>query len=268
MHYATGSTRVGTLLTTLASVMVIALASANVNAETVKTVNGTPIDSSVVDFYLESRTQRPVVQVTAEERASLLDELTDIYLLSSGDAATAIANDPKVKAQLELQRRGVIAQVVAGKFFESVKTTEEEILAAYAAQAAIAPPLQFKARHILLESQGEAMAVIGELDIGGNFEELAKERSTGPSGPNGGDLGWFSPNQMVKAFSDAVEALEDGKYTTSPVQTEFGWHVIMREASRKAEAPTLESVREIIVQNLQQEKFKQYLEDLHSNMTE
>ena len=200
--------------------------------------------------------------------ASLLVELTDIYLLSSNEEAAEIAKDPKIQAQLELQRRGVIAQVVASNFFENVKVTEEEILAAYDVQAAIAPPLQFKARHILLESQGEAIAVIGELDIGGKFEELAKERSTGPSGPNGGDLGWFSPNQMVKSFSDAVEALEDGKYTTSPVQTEFGWHVILREESRQAEAPTLDSVREIIVQNVQQDKFKQYLEGLRSDMTE
>lgn len=268
MHYTTGSTRAGTRLAALASVFLITIAPVNVNAETVKTVNGIPIDSSMLDFYLESRTQRPAVQVTAEERASLLDELVDIYLLSSGEAANEVANDPKILAQLELQRRGVIAQVLASKFLESVETSEEEILAAYDAQAAIAPPLQFKARHILLESQGEAIAVIGELDIGGKFEDLAKERSTGPSGPTGGDLGWFSPSQMVKPFSDAVEALEDGKYTTSPIQTEFGWHVILREASRKAEAPTLDSVREIIVQNIQQDKFRQYLESLRTNMTE
>lgn len=268
MHYTTGSTRVGTRFLALASAILIAVVSTNLNAETVTTVNGTPIDSSVVDFYLESRTQRPVVQITAEERTTLLSELTDIYLLSSDEMATEIGKDPKIKAQLELQRRGVIAQVVASKFFENVEATEEEILTAYDAQAAIAPPLQFKARHILLESQGEAIAVIGELDIGGKFEELAKERSTGPSGPNGGDLGWFSPNQMVKAFTDAVETLEDGQYTTSPVQTEFGWHVILREESRKAEAPTLDSVREIIVQNIQKEKFEQYLEGLRSGITE
>lgn len=268
MHYMTGSTRAGTRLSALASAILIAIVSTTINAETVETVNGAPIDSSVVDFYLESRTQRPIEQVTAEERASLLKELIDIYLLSSDESAAEITKDPKIKAQLELQRRGVIAQVVAGKFFEDVEVTEEEILAAYDAQASMAPPLQFKARHILLESQGEAITVIAELDIGGKFEELAKERSTGPSGPNGGDLGWFSPNQMVKAFSDAVAALEDGKYTTSPVQTEFGWHVILREESRKAEAPTLDGVREIIVQNVQQEKFKQYLEGLRSGMTE
>ncbi len=268
MHDMTHSTRIGARLPSLTAAFLIALVSINVNAETVKTVNGTPIDSSVVDFYMESRTQRPAVQITDAERTSLLEELTDIYLLSNDEQAAEVTKDPKVKAQLELQRRGVIAQIVASKFFEGVNVTEEEILAAYDVQAAKAPTLQFKARHILLESQGEAIAVIGELDIGGKFEDLAKERSTGPSGSSGGDLGWFSPNQMVKSFSDAVEALEDGKYTTSPVQTEFGWHVILREESRHTEAPTLDGVREIIVQNIQQDKFKQYLESLRSSMAE
>lgn len=267
MHTYTGSISTGKRFVALAPAVLIAFLATNLNAETVKTVNGVDIDSSMLDFYLQSRTQRPVEQVTPEERASLLVELTDIYLLSTGEAAEEVANDPELKAQLELQRRGVIAQTMAAKFFEGTEVTEEEILAAYDVQAALAPPLQFKARHILLESQGEAIAVVAELDIGGNFEELAKERSTGPSGSSGGDLGWFSPNQMVAAFSDAVAALEDGKYTAEPVQTEFGWHVILREDSRKAEAPTLDSVREVIIQNVQQEKFKLYLDGLRAEGT-
>ena len=268
MYYLTDSSRGGMRIAALASAILFALGAAGVNAETVKTVNGTPIDSAVVDFYLFSRTQKPIDQITDEERASLLVELTDIYLLSTGDAADEVANDPEVKAQLELQRRGTIAQSMAGKFFESSQVLEEEILAAYNEQAALSPPLQFKARHILLESQGEAIQVIGELEIGGNFEELAKERSTGPSGPDGGDLGWFSSNQMVKSFSDAVQGLEDGKYTTEPVQTQYGWHVILREDSRKTEAPTLDSVRETIKQKLQQDKFQQYVEELRSSATD
>lgn len=268
MHYLTGSRSIGTRFTTVVSAMLITVVAMGVNAETIKTVNGEAIDSSVLDFYLTSRTQKPVDQVTEEERVMLVKELVDIYLLSNNESATEVAKDPQVQAQIELQRRGVIAQLVASKFFEGVIVTEEEILAAYDAQAALAPDLQYKARHILLESQGAAIEVIGELDMGGSFEELAKSRSTGPSGPNGGDLGWFSPDQMVAPFSDAVQELEDGKYTTDPVQTEFGWHVIFREESRATAAPTLDSSREIIVQNLQQSKFQAYLEGLRASMTE
>ena len=232
------------------------------SAETVATVNGEAIDSSVLDFYAQSRTQRPPEQVSAEERAALLSELTDLYLLSTQDAATAVRNDPRIQAQIELQTRSLIAQTVATQYIEGISITDEEIEAEYASQATMAPPQQFKARHILVESQGAASALIAELDGGANFEELAKEKSTGPSGPNGGDLGWFSPNQMVKPFSDAVMALENGAYSKAPVQTDFGWHVILREDSRQTEAPPLDSVRETIVQALQQQKFAAYLASL------
>jgi len=122
--------------------------------------------------------------------------------------------------------------------------------------------LQFKARHILVASQGEAVDLIKELDDGADFEELAKGKSTGPSGPTGGDLGWFSPDQMVAPFSSAVAALDDGGYTSEPVQTQFGWHVILREESRDSEPPTLESVREVITQQVQQKKLQTYIASL------
>jgi len=268
MYEIFGSGRLGTRIAAAAMATLIAVITTDAIAETIRTVNGSAIDSAVFDYYYETRTQKQAAQATDAERAMLIDELIDIFLLSTGDAAVAVENDPKIKAQLELQHRGLIAQVIAGKFFESTVITEEEILASYDEQVALAPPLQFKARHILLESQGEAAQVISELDIGGKFEDLAKERSTGPSGPSGGDLGWFSPSQMVRPFVNAVEALEDGEYTTKPIQTDFGWHVILREESRKTEAPTLDSSREAIVQKLQQDKFKVHMEKLRSEMVE
>ena len=268
MYIISGSDRLGTRFAAAALTTLVAVVATDASAETIRTINGSAIDSAVLDFYYESRTQKPVAQATDAEREILIDELIDIFLLSTGDEVKEVENDPKIKAQLELQHRGLIAQVIAGKFFETVVIAEEEILASYDEQVALAPPLQFKARHILLESQGEAMQVIGELDIGGNFEELAKARSSGPSGPSGGDLDWFSPSQMVRPFTLAVEALEDGKYTTQPVQTDFGWHVILREESRQTEAPTLDSSREAIVQKLKQDKFKLHLSELRSEMTE
>lgn len=268
MKFIPETLRSGTrTLASLAAISMFAIAIPTV-AETVKTVNGTPIDSSVLDFYIESRTQRPAAQVSAEERAALLDELTDIYLLATQDAAAAVREDERVQAQIELQSLSLIAQNVAGQYVEGMSITDEDIQSEYARQAELAPPLQYKARHILVESQGEAAAIIDELDAGGDFESLAKERSTGPSGPNGGDLGWFSPNQMVAPFSSAVQTLEDGAYTSEPVQTDFGWHVILREGSRESEAPPLDSVRDTIRQSIQQQRFQAYLEQIRENATE
>ena len=237
------------------------------SAETVATVNGVAIDSTLVDFYLESRTQQPADQATAEQRDAIIRELTDIYLLATQPIAEELASSNRIKAQIELQERATVAQAVAQDFLAKNQASEEEILAQYEAQIKLAPPLQFKARHILVDTQAAAIDLIAQLDGGAEFQELAKTHSTGPSGPSGGDLGWFSPEQMVKPFSDAVAVLDDGAYTTEPVQTQFGWHVILREESRANEPPTLESVSQAIKQNIEQTKLQEYIEGLRAAAT-
>lgn len=236
------------------------------SAETIFSINGVDVDSAVVDVYFESRLGAQGGQATPEQREALMTELRDIYILSTQENAKKLAAEPRIAAQIELQRLGIVAQAVATEFFENTEVTEDEILAEYNEQVKLAPPLQFKARHILVESQGEAQAIIAELNDGADFEELAKEKSTGPSGPNGGDLGWFSPNQMVEPFSKAVQALEDGQYSSAPTQTQFGWHVILREESRESEAPTLDSVRDNIMALIQQKKFTAHLEGLRGTV--
>jgi peptidyl-prolyl cis-trans isomerase C len=261
MNPSHGSDITGTKRILLTVISICAIGNLSV-AETVRTVNGAAIDSTVLDFYIQTRTNKPATDVTAAEREALTSELTDIFLLSTQDAASRHEKDPTVRAQIELQRRGILAQAVATEFYSGIAVSEDEIAAEYANQAKLAPARQFKARHILVETQNEAVEIITLLKGGADFIELAKERSTGPSGPNGGDIGWFSPDQMVKPFSDAVASLEDGEYTSVPVQTQFGWHVILRDESRSAEAPTLESARTEITQHLQNQKFQAYLQCL------
>jgi len=247
---------------TIATIIVVTFTSPIATAESVATVNGVDIDSATFDFYLQNRVQTPLAQVTAEEREVVLQELMDIYILATQPRATELAEDPIIHAQIELQYRAVLAQAVATDWLASNPASDEEIQAAYDEQSQLAPPLQFKARHILVETQAAAVDLIAQLDAGANFEELAKTHSTGPSGPAGGDLGWFSASQMVAPFSDAVSALADEAYTKAPVQTDFGWHVILREESRTSEAPPLDSVRDALKQNVEQTKFQQYLETL------
>lgn len=251
----------------LMSTMIVTAAIASMslaNAETVMTFNGQSMDSNLVDAYIAGRLQKPIEQATAEERELLTNEVADVFLLSTLDMAEELEKDPAVAAQLELQRIGILARAVVGKLAEDIVVSEEEILATYEEQIKLAPGQQYKARHILVETQGEAVEIIELLIGGADFLKLAEERSTGPSGPNGGDLGWFMPDQMVKPFSDAVVSLEDGRYTTDPIQTQFGWHVILREDSRAAEPPPLEGVRENIVANVQSEKLRAKIAELRA----
>jgi len=265
MAISLGSRKPGPYLALVAATAFALTASSTVLAESVAKINGVDIDSVLFDMYLTTRTQKSAEQATPEERDAVLRELKDIYLLTTQPIADELAKSDLVKAQIELQGRGVLAQAVAQDFFSKNEATDDEILAEYRVQMAAAPPLQYKARHILVDTQAAAADLIVQLQAGADFQELAKTHSTGPSGPNGGDLGWFAPDRMVEPFSDAVASLEDGAFTTEPVQTQFGWHVILREESRANEPPTLESVRDNIKQRVEQNKFQSYIEKLRAS---
>ncbi|MDA5093021.1 peptidylprolyl isomerase [Aliiroseovarius sp. KMU-50] len=149
----------------------------------------------------------------------------------------------RAELQLENQRRSVIATEKVDEVI-STAVTEEALQSAYdEAYADAEPTKEFHAAHILVEAEEKAKELIVELEAGADFAELAKEHSTGPSGPNGGDLGWFGKGMMVKPFEDAVLTLEPGN-VSAPVETQFGWHVVKLNETRMKGAPPLDEVRE------------------------
>ena len=175
MNIAKRSSAAGTLVALAAATW---LGSANTAfAETAFTVNGVDVDDAVLNMYVESRLQRPAAQATPEELAVIKQELTDIYLLTTQASASELAEDTRIKAQIELQSRAVMAQAVAADYFAKNPATEEEILAAYQDQMAAAPDLQFKARHILVDQQSKAAELIGELQEGGRPPRTRRRRS-------------------------------------------------------------------------------------------
>lgn len=262
------SNRVGTFrasrLTSLAAAAGLAIAgTAWAQSDT-----GVSIDPNVFNMYLESRIQKPADQATAEEAAAVRDELTDIYLLSEVPRALELKQSPRIQAQLELQSRGLLAQSVASDFLAQNQATDAEMRALYAEQIELAPPKEFKARHILVETQGEAIALITELEGGADFAELATQKSTGPSATSGGDLGWFTADRMVPEFSAAVAELGDAQFTKTPVQTQFGWHVILREESRESPPPPFDSVTDVLKQQVEQTKLRDYVNSLRNSAAE
>ncbi|EEE37995.1 ppic-type ppiase domain protein [Rhodobacteraceae bacterium KLH11] len=140
--------------------------------------------------------------------------------------------------------------------------TDEAIQAAYDAQfAEFEGADEFNASHILVETEEDANALKTQLDEGADFAELAKENSTGPSGPNGGALGWFGTGQMVPEFENAVLSLEKGQ-VSDPVQTQFGWHLVTLNDKRKTQAPELDAVRTELAQSIQQEAIQARIDEL------
>jgi peptidyl-prolyl cis-trans isomerase C len=225
-------------------------------------------DNDVLDLLLESRIQKPASQATTQERDAAIDELTNIYLVTNLPRAIELGQSPEIKAQLDLQARAILFNAFANEFLASNQATDQEIFNAYEEQIALVSNKEFKARHILVDTQGEAVTLIEELQGGADFIKLAQEHSTGPSGPTGGDLGWFTAQAMVKPFSDAVATMEDGAFTTSPVQTQFGWHIILLEDTRDGSPPPLESVSDVIKQRIAQQKFQEFMLDLRSKAAE
>lgn len=156
-----------------------------------------------------------------------------------------------VQLSLDNEERAMLAADVIQMIMEKA-VTDDKLRAAYDAKYATGDGGdEFHAAHILVESEEDAIDVKKELDAGADFATLAKERSTGPTGPNGGDLGWFTTGRMVPEFEEAVLALKSGE-VSDPVKTQFGWHVILLHDRRKTEAPEFEEVRGQLADELSQ----------------
>lgn len=168
---------------------------------------------------------------------------------------------PIVALQLENEERSLLAAAQIESILASA-VTDEAVQALYDETYGEGySSEEFNASHILVASEEEATAIKEELDGGADFAALAKDKSTGPSGPNGGSLGWFGPGQMVPAFEEAVVALEPGQ-VSDPVQTQFGWHVILLSEKRQADAPPLDEVRGELEQQVQQKVVAERIDEL------
>ena len=161
---------------------------------------------------------------------------------------------------LEYERRALIVSEAVDVLTADV-VTEEALISAYdETYANVEPEDEFNAAHILVETEAAAQALLDELNAGADFGALAREHSTGPSGPNGGDLGWFSKGMMVAPFEEAVLALQPGE-VGGPVQTQFGWHLVRLNETRKKGAPPFDTVRGELAQQLQRTAVEALLDE-------
>jgi len=191
-----------------------------------------------------------------------VEEMVATELLKQEAVALGIADQDDVKYQLKLQESELLARLLMREKFSGISFSEEELLAQYEIQFGGDAAREYKARHILVKTEDEAKAVIEALRNGGDFVALAKERSTGPSGPNGGDLGWFQSATMVPAFADAVKSMNKGDVSVSPVQTQFGWHIIKLENTRETAKPDFANVEEQLEQSLIRKGINNYIQEI------
>ncbi|GAB6142277.1 hypothetical protein JCM14076_30060 [Methylosoma difficile] len=230
-------------------------------ADAIAVVNGNYIAKSTFENLQKDLAARGQGQAFPKDK--LVEELVQRELLVQDAVKKQLDKSPEVLAQLDEARKAILTQAVVQNFMKTSPVTDEEIKAEYDKKVAGDAGTEYKARHILVKTEDEAKKIIAELDKGGDFAKLANKNSLdGKEAQNGGDLGWFLPGQMVEPFSKAVVALENGKYTKTPVQTQFGWHVILKEDSRKQTPPPLEAVKEQLTPFLQRQKLQNMIESM------
>ena len=251
------------LLTAIAAATIgIAMPAA---AQNVAIVNGKPVPKARVDM-LQQQLAKAGRPVSVQMQDQLKDEVIarEIFMQEAQKRGLDASDD--YKAQLELARQTILIRELFADWQKNNPVTDAEIKAEYDKFAAANGGKEFKARHILVEKEDEAKAVIANLKKGQKFEDIAKKQSKDPgSGANGGDLDWATAASYVPEFADAMVKLKKGETTQAPVKSQFGWHVIRVDDIREAQLPKLEEVRPQIAQQLQQQKLAQYQETLRKN---
>ena len=233
-------------------------------ADAIAEVNGVYIAKSTLADLEKEIAERSHGQKFPQEK--LVEELIQRELLVQDANKKQLGNTPEVLAQLESAKKTLLTTADVQNFIKSNPVTDAEVKAEYDAKVAGENGTEYKARHILVKTEDEAKKIIAELDKGGDFAKIANKVSLdGKDTQNGGDLGWFVASQMVAPFSEAVVKLEKGQYTKTPVQTQFGWHVILREDSRAQTPPPLDSVKEQLLPYLQRKKVQDYIEGLRKS---
>ncbi len=229
-----------------------------VSADTVvATVNGEVITLGHLVIALQTLPAQYQAQPSPELFGGLVEMLIQQTVLSQ--AAGEMTR--RVEVQLDNEKRSIVAAEKLGAVV-SEAVTDDAIAAAYDAEYSDAEPTQeWDASHILVATEEEAAALLTELEGGADFAELAQTKSIGPSGPNGGALGWFGPGMMVKPFEDAVVGMEAGD-VAGPIQTQFGWHVVKLNEKRMKGAPALDEVRAEIAAKLENDAIEQALATL------
>ncbi|HJV84879.1 MAG TPA: peptidylprolyl isomerase [Noviherbaspirillum sp.] len=230
-------------------------------AQNLAVVNGKPVPSSRADTMIKQLAAQGQPD-SPQLRAMVKEELINREILMQEADKLGLSSSPEVKNQVEIARQSIAIRALVQNFLKKNPVKDSEIQAEYDKFKAQAGDKEYHARHILVDKEDDAKAIIAKLKGGAKFEELAKQSKDPGSASNGGDLDWASPASFVKPFSDAMVGLQKGQITETPVKTQYGYHVIKLEDVRPAKVPTLDEVKPQIAESLQQKKLQGYQEEL------
>jgi peptidyl-prolyl cis-trans isomerase C len=222
------------------------------------TVNGKPIKQSWVDFIMKDAEARG--QKGEGLKNAVLNELIGSELAYQEAVKKGFDKKADILTAAEIGERKLVVNAFLADFMDKNPISDADTKTAYEQYKKEIGDKEYKAQHILVKTEAEASDVLAQLNKGGDFDKLAKEKSLDPgSKENGGDLGWFTPAGMVKPFSDAIASLKKGATVSAPVQTQFGWHIIKLNDTRATKVPPYDKAKEGLKRTLQQRKLEQLM---------
>lgn len=251
------------LVSTISLLVLSACNADDSKQEAAATINGKPISKLTVDLIAKQNAGAGRAD-TPEARKAIIEQLAMQLLVADEAVKKGLDKTPEFKEQVEMIKQSTLANAYVADYFKNNPVSDSTLKAEYDKLSAEAAGTEYKARHILVASEAEARDIIAQLKKDpGAFEKLAKEKSqdTG-SKETGGDLGWFDIKSMVPEFGTAVSKLEKGKFTEQPVQTQFGYHVIVLEDSRAIKPPAFEDVKANLTKHIQQQNLQKQLDEL------
>ena len=251
-------------LSAVASAVLLCSAGSAAVAQTVATVNGKAVPQSRIEMLKQqlTRSGRPV---TPDMQGQLKDAVIGREIFVQEAQKQGLDNTEDFKNQNELSSQSLLINELFDLYQKANPVSDAELKVEYDKFAAANSGKEYRARHILVEKEADAKAIIAQLKKGGKFEEIAKKSSKDPgSGANGGDLDWANAANFVPEFSQALTTLAKGKMTETPVKTQFGFHIIRLDDVRQAQLPKFDDVKAQVAQQLQQQKLAKFQEELRA----
>ena len=248
-----------------ATLLTGAMMSASVLAagSTFVTVNGVAVSQNMADVFMAEQMAKGAPN-SPELKNAVREELIRRELLVQEAKKAGLDKKADVVAQAEAARQALYIRAYIQEYVKKNPITDAQLMADYEKVKTQIGNTEYKARHILVKEESEAAAIIVKLRNGAKFEELASQSIDPGSKENGGDLGWASPGNFVKPFSDALTGLEKGKFTETPVKSDFGFHVILLEDSRPLTPPNFEELKPRLMQQAQSQQITKMVEDLRA----
>jgi peptidyl-prolyl cis-trans isomerase C len=241
--------------------------NAALGSTSVAVVNGEPIPESVLLFYTRATERQDYANMSEADQERILNDVIGLALLAQQAEKEGLTSSRTLAAQIELQRLQALARAMATEYVKNNPPSDADLQAIYEENLPRLAGEQYKLRHILVTSKAEADTVIAQLNQGANFIELAQARADGPTGPNGGDLGWLTTDSLPPSFAEAVRGMAVGSYSSEPVQTDSGYHVIFLEETQRQEPPALEDLRADLSSAAERKRLDDYIKMLRESAT-